>query len=250
MRGADPQAPPGSRALSGWLHALRYGATGGALILVGFAAGLFLARVRSEAPRLPDFGPAPHYTLTNQLGETVSSARFAGKVQVVTFLFPYCTTYCPLIAAHLIGLGHLLQQSAMRDRVEIVAFNVAPGEVGPKQMREFLAQYGWNAADPHWQFLTGTPAQIHSVVTGGYHVDFERVADAGRDSEVEIEPGQAPQLTVANPLAEKMKPDFDILHNDTIEIVGPDGRVRRIYDDADVVSNETLWNDIQLLLQN
>ncbi|MGA7537706.1 MAG: hypothetical protein WBW93_02945, partial [Steroidobacteraceae bacterium] len=152
--------------------------------------------------------------------------------------------------AHLIGLGHLLEQSAMRDRVEIVAFNVAPGEVGPKQMREFLAQYGWNAADPHWQFLTGTPAQIHNVVTGGYHVDFERVADAGQDSEVEIEPGQAPQLAVANPLAEKVKPDFDISHNDTIEVVGPDGHVRRIYDDADVVSNETLWKDIQRLLKN
>ncbi|MGA7540332.1 MAG: SCO family protein, partial [Steroidobacteraceae bacterium] len=99
MSGADPQAPAAWRALSGWLHALRYGATVGVLILVGFAAGFFLGHVRSKAPRLPDFGPAPHYTLTNQLGETVSSTRFAGKVQVVTFLFPYCTTYCPLITA-------------------------------------------------------------------------------------------------------------------------------------------------------
>lgn len=117
-------------------------------------------------------------------------------------------------------------------------------------MREFLTQYGWNASDPHWQFLTGTLAQIHRVVTGGYHVDFERVANTGEDSEVELEPGQAPQLTVANPLAEKVKPDFDIAHNDTIEIVGPRGHIRGIYDDADVVSNETLWNDVQRLLRN
>ncbi|MEJ2436357.1 MAG: hypothetical protein P8Y53_25635, partial [Pseudolabrys sp.] len=105
--------------------------------------------------------------------------------------------------------------------------------MGPKQMREFLHQYSWNPKDPHWQFLTGSEAQIHRVVTGGYHVAFRRVTDS--DSDADTGPVETPQLTVSNPLAEKVKPGFDITHNDAIEIVDGKGRIRKIYDDADVV---------------
>lgn len=235
---------------SPWLRTVRYGAVGGALLLLGFAAGIYVGRGAAGPKPLADLGGAPHYTLTNQLGQTVSSKRFADKVQIVTFLFPYCTTYCPLITVHLIGLEHLLRDSGMQNRVEIVAFNVAPGDTGLKEMREFLQQYGWNPQNPHWQYLTGTKAQIHRVVTGGFHVAYQRIAEkGGDDAAIVAEPGQTPQLTVANPLAERVKPDYDISHNDAIEIVDTHGRIRKIYDDADVVSNQQLWNVVATLLK-
>ncbi len=182
MSDSDPappaQAPVKQRA-PGWLRGLRYGALAAVLLLAGFVAGVFAERARSGPAPLADLGPAPQYTLTNQLGRKVSSKRFAGKVRVVTFLFPYCTTYCPLIAAHLMGFERLmvLAQSGLQDKVEIVSFNIAPDAAGPKQMREFLHQYGWDPKDPHWQYLTGSKAQIRRVVTGGYHVAYRRVAD-------------------------------------------------------------------------
>lgn len=180
----------------------------------------------------------------------MSSSRFTGKVRIVTFLFPYCTTYCPLIAAHLIGFERLVAQSTMRGQVEVVAFNVAPEAAGPGEMRTFLTQYGWDPADPHWQFLTGTPAQIRHVVTDGYHIAFERVTESsGKDDDPTPGVDQTPQLTVSNPLAERAKVDFDIVHNDAIEIVDAHGRIRKIYDDADVVSPEQLWDDIAPLLK-
>ena len=234
----------------GWLRGLRYGMLAVALLLAGFVVGVLVERSRSGPPPLADLGPAPHYTLTNQLGQKVSSKRFAGKVQVVTFLFPYCTTYCPLIAAHLMGFERLmvLAQTGLQDKVEIVSFNVAPDAAKPKAMREFLHQYGWNPKDPHWQFLTGSKAQIRKVVTGGYHVAFRRIA--GGDSDADAGPAQTPQLTVSNPLAAKVKPGFDISHNDAIEIVDGKGRIRKIYDDADVVPNQQLWNDVSRLLKS
>jgi cytochrome oxidase Cu insertion factor (SCO1/SenC/PrrC family) len=115
-------------------------------------------------------------------------------------------------------------------------------------MREFLHQYGWNPKDPHWQFLTGSKGDIRRVVTNGYHVAFRRVAEGG--SETDAGPAETPQLTVSNPLAEKAKPGYDITHNDAIEIVDPQGRIRKIYDDADVVSNEQLYRDVARLLKN
>lgn len=214
-------------------------------------AGLLIGRRGSSAPpTLPDLGPAPTYTLTNQLGQRVPSSRFSGKVRIVTFLFPYCTTYCPLIAAHLIGFEHLVAQSTLRDQVEVVAFNVAPEAAGPGEMRTFLQQYGWDPADPHWQFLTGTPAQIRHVVTDGYHIAFERVAESDDHGTGVMTGSEMPQLTVANPLAARTKVGFDIAHNDAIEIVDAQGRIRKIYDDADVVSPGQLWDDIAPLLKD
>jgi len=244
MSGAEtsPRAPA-----RGFLPVLRYGALAALLLLAGFIAGVFVGRAGSGPPALADIGPAPHYTLTNQLGQSVSSQRFAGKVQVVTFLFPYCTTYCPLIAAHLMGFERLmvLAQTGMQNKVEIVSFNVAPGIVGPKEMREFLHQYGWDPKDPHWQFLTGSRKQVRRIVTGGYHVAYRRIADSNDDADA----GGTPQLTVSNPLTEKVKPNFDISHNDAIEIVDTRGRIRKVYDDADVVPNQRLWNDVTRLLK-
>ncbi len=248
MASADISPQPEATAAR-WLRVLRTVALAGVLLLAGFIAGIYVERAHSRPPNLADLGRAPHYTLTNQLGQSVSSQRFAGKVQVVTFLFPYCTTYCPLIAAHLMGFERMLVlgQTGLQDKVEIVSFNVAPGVVGPKEMREFLHQYGWDPKNPHWQFLTGSKAQIRRVVTGGYHVAFRRVADS--DSGSDAGPVGTPQLAVSNPLAEKVKPDFDITHNDAIEIVDPQGRVRKIYDDADVVANQQLLNDVARVLK-
>ncbi len=250
MTAADTSPQAATPATPRWLRLVRYGAMACVLLLVGFVVGIFVERGRSAPPALADLGPAPHYTLTNQLGQTVSSKRFAGKVQVVTFLFPYCTTFCPLIAAHLMGFERMLVlgQTGLQNKVEIVSFNVAPGAVGPKEMRAFLHQYGWDSKDPHWQFLTGSKADIRRVVTGGYHVAFRRVADS--DSDADTGPVGTPQLTVSNPLAEKAKPGFDITHNDAIEIVDTKGHVRKVYDDADVVPNEQLWKDVSRLLKN
>ena len=243
----QPEPPPGLR----WLRLLRTGVLAGVLLLIGFAAGGYVEHVRSGPPKLPDLGTAPQYTLTNQLGQSVSSKAFAGKVQVVTFLFPYCTTYCPLIAAHLMGFERLmvLAQTGMQNKTEIVSFNVAPGAVGPKEMREFLHQYGWDPKDPHWQFLTGSKAEIRRVVTAGYHVAFQRIANSDNGSDGYADASRAPQITVSNPLAEKAKPNFDISHNDAIELVDAKGRIRKIYNDADTVSNERLWRDVGRILK-
>jgi protein SCO1/2 len=219
-----------------------------ALLLAGGAGGWLLGRqARTPAPKpSPVLGQAPGFRgLTNQLGERVDSSRFDGKVQVVTFLFPYCTTYCPLIAAHLAGLESTLKLAGLQDRVEIVAYNVDPGGVGPQQMRAFLKEYGWSPRERNLQFLTGTPQQIHRVVVSGYHVAYQKVpngSDAGGG------PAQTPQPEVVNALAAKAGVAYDIVHNDALEIVDPQGRIRRFYPQADVVSTARLMKAIKALL--
>jgi cytochrome oxidase Cu insertion factor (SCO1/SenC/PrrC family) len=223
------------------------------VVLAG-AAGWLLGHGASPARKAPDvLFDAPRFDgLINQNGVKVSSQQLLGKVQVVTFLFPYCNTFCPVVAAHLIGFENTLAASGLADRVGVVAFDVDPGGTGPKQMRGFLREYGWNPADPHWQYLTGTPAQIRRVVTGGYHVDYQKVMDTGsgdaQPSPALAVAGSDPQPIVANPLADKAHVDYDITHEDVMMVVDPQGRVRRIYNQADAVGTSELLREVHRVL--
>jgi cytochrome oxidase Cu insertion factor (SCO1/SenC/PrrC family) len=214
---ATGNAPRGERlrlaALSGSI---------GALLALVAAAAVFLWLGGNRNPDLPVIGEAPHYRLINQNGKPVSSAQFAGKVRVVAALFPYCTELCPLVAANLAEFdANVVQRSDLKGHVVFVFFNVAPGDAGPPELRAFLKQYGWSPDDPAVQFLTGPPPAIERVVRGGYHIAYYRTQgeDDGKPSPIEI----------ANPLADRVKPDFDIKHDDIIEVVDGLGRIRKIF---------------------
>ena len=221
---------------------------------LGFGAGYwFFSAGGSGQSRLPVIGKAPTYTLTNQLRQKVSSSAFAGKVQVVAFLFPYCTDYCPLIAAHLVGLEQALKAAGLADRVQLVAFNVDPAHTGPQVMAEFMRQYGWDPRDTRWQYLTGDPDEVRRVVTGGFHVDYEQVPESVADAQAEKAEKQglyhAPPA-VSNALAAAARPDYDVTHNDSLILVDPQGRLRRVYAEADRIPDSELIADISALLKH
>ena len=216
----------------------------------GFAAGWLFhpnSPPREPAP-LPVLGQAPDYTLTNQLGQVVSSTSFRGKVQVVTFLFTYCRGYCPLIAHNFMTLERLLKVSGMADEVQLVAFNVDPQNTGPTEMKAFQEQYGWKPDNYRWEFLTGSSNDIYHVVTDGYHVYYKKVVDDDDADSNAREGDSIPEPVVANKLADKAGVDYDIVHNDVLAIVDTQGRIRKIFSDADRVSDEQIMAVIERLL--
>lgn len=224
-----------------------------ACIVLAGVAGWSLGRSSSipgaHHPADAMLGKAPSYhDLVDQLGQHVDSRQFKGKVQLVTFLFPYCTTYCPLIAAHLVGFEHVLRQSGLQDKVQLVAFDVDPSGTGPKQMRAFMKEYGWNPHDLHWQYLTGKPATIRRVVTKGFHIAYYKESDSEEQASGSTQNAQTPQPTVVNPLAQKARVNYDVTHNDGLVVIGPGGNIRRVYDQADLVSPQQLLTQVQNLL--
>lgn len=224
-----------------------------ALILAGLGGWLLGHAHRTGPAAPPVLFQAPRFQhLINQNGQAVSSAAFRGKVRVVTFLFPYCNTFCPIIAAHLVGFERMIAHTGLDKRVQVVAFNVDPEGTGPKQMRAFMQEYGWNPQDTHWQYLTGAPQQIRSIVTGGYHVAYQKVVDTGTDdaNAAALTDGETPQPIVANPLADKAKVKYDITHENVLMVVDPKGRVRVIHAEADAVSKWQLEREIDAILHN
>ncbi len=190
-----------------------------------------------------DYGTAPAYTLTDQHGQPFSSAALRGKVQVVSYLFPYCTTYCPLTAATLAQTQRLADRAGLTGKVAFVAFNVDPDGADHQQLAAFLQQERIDPDDPAWHYLTGSPARVRQVVTGGFHVFYQKVslADEERtEAEQKASGVYTPQPTRPNALADEAHVDYDIVHNDVIEVVDPTGSIRAIFSSASTATSEQI----------
>jgi cytochrome oxidase Cu insertion factor (SCO1/SenC/PrrC family) len=232
-RPAVPGPPPGWR---GWLSPGRltsaFGAADVRTIAAAWALGVTIigafplaaaAANRSADPviaRAIDGSAAalnfqaPGFRLTDQDGRPVSLASLRGKVVLLTFLDPVCTSDCPLIAQEFRQAGRLLGASS-RD-VELVAIAANPVYHTTAYTRAFDQQEGL-ASVPNWKFLSGPlPAlkrvwhdyyfSAEVVPAGGMvlHGDVAYVIDAaGRTrTELNFNPGPGTAASVSSFAAE------------------------------------------------
>jgi cytochrome oxidase Cu insertion factor (SCO1/SenC/PrrC family) len=178
---AQPEAPakPPSRlpawlttaglrfaGLSGWSIAA-LGAIG--VIVVGAAPMAFASANRNADPIIaqalagasgPINEPAPGFTLTSQDGRQVSLSSLRGKVVLLTFLDPVCTTDCPIIAQELRAADAML--GAKAGSTELVAVVANPTYTSTAFTAAFTRQEGLSQV-PNWLYLTGSVGQLAPV---------------------------------------------------------------------------------------
>ena len=104
--------------------------------------------------------PAKGFQLTDQHGRTVSLASLRGKVVLLTFLDPVCTTDCPLIAQEFRAAGQLL--GAASSKVELVAVVANPVYHQIADTQAFDRQEHLDQV-PNWLYLTGSVPQLQQV---------------------------------------------------------------------------------------
>jgi cytochrome oxidase Cu insertion factor (SCO1/SenC/PrrC family) len=104
--------------------------------------------------------PAPAFQLTDQNGQPVSLASLHGKVVLMTFLDPVCTSDCPIIGAEMKQAGVLLG-SADKD-VELVAVVANPIYRSVAFTQAFDREEGLDTV-PNWLYLTGSLSQLSQV---------------------------------------------------------------------------------------
>jgi len=139
---------------------------------------------------------APAFTLTDQHGRQVSLASLRGKVVLLTFLDPVCTSDCPLIAQEFREADKVLGASSRQ--VELVAIVANPAYRSTAYTRAFDSQEGLSGV-PNWLFLTGSVAQLRQTWTrygvaaqivpaGGMiaHNDLAYVIDTGGHTRAEL----------------------------------------------------------------
>jgi cytochrome oxidase Cu insertion factor (SCO1/SenC/PrrC family) len=144
---------------------------------------------------------APAFALTNQDGRQVSLASLRGKVVLLTFLDPVCTSDCPLIAQEFRQADQVL--GAKSHGVELVAIVANPLYHSVAYTRAFDTQERLTGL-PNWLYLTGSLAQLQQtwknyavaaeIAPGGgmiLHNDVAYVIDASGHTrtELNLDPG-------------------------------------------------------------
>jgi cytochrome oxidase Cu insertion factor (SCO1/SenC/PrrC family) len=186
-RGPAVAAEPASRpaAPAGWRDRLRIAAVPPAVASAGIrsvaAAGAIGVIILGAAPMAaaqaspvadtilaqaidgsstPLDSPAPAFSLTDQHGRTVTLASLRGKVVLLTFLDPVCTSDCPVEAQEFRQAGQLL--GAGDRHVELVAIVANPVDYQLGYTQAFDRQEDLGDV-PNWLYLTGSPAQLAPV---------------------------------------------------------------------------------------
>jgi cytochrome oxidase Cu insertion factor (SCO1/SenC/PrrC family) len=200
---------PSSVAAFGALAIVALGSVPMAAVSANRTADPIIAEaIAGYSPPLQE--PAPDFALINQDGQPARLSSFRGKVVLLTFLDPVCTTDCTLMGQELLRAGQLL--AADRSRVELVGVVINPVYYSQAVVRAYDQQEGLSAL-PNWEYLTGTPAQLEKVwkpygVVGESlpagamiaHNDIAYVIDqSGRiRQELDFDPGPGTSASVAS----------------------------------------------------
>jgi protein SCO1/2 len=108
-----------------------------------------------EGAALPSDVAAPGFTLTDQLGHSVSLASYRGQVVVLTFLYSTCGATCQLIAQQIRGALDELPRP-----VPVLIVSADPAADTPARVSRFLAQVSLAG---RVRYLTGSDAQLRPV---------------------------------------------------------------------------------------
>lgn len=112
---------------------------------------------------LKSIADVPDFHLTDQTHSPVSLADLKGKIWIANFIFTRCPNPCPLISSRMAELNRKIVRA--RQGVTLVTFTVDPTHDNPDVLAEYASQLG---ADPkEWKFLTGSEADIESLVVKG-----------------------------------------------------------------------------------
>jgi cytochrome oxidase Cu insertion factor (SCO1/SenC/PrrC family) len=104
-------------------------------------------------------GKAPDFTLTDAHGRPFALSSLRGRVVVLSFIDPVCTSECPIEAQEMRSASVQLGAAAP---VTFLAINANPRFIAPDDLRAFNQAEGltdWKA----WTFVTGSVAQLRTV---------------------------------------------------------------------------------------
>lgn len=124
------------------------------------ATTLLAQTIDGPATPVPGQMHPPEAHLLDQYGKPITLGRLHGKVVLMTYLDPVCTSDCPTIAQEFKQADELLG-SETRD-VELVAINANPIYRSPLVLRTFDHQERLEGL-PNWLYLTGPPAQLRQI---------------------------------------------------------------------------------------
>ncbi len=134
------------------------------LLIVLVIGGTFIRSkmqpVETDGPALPVIGSLADFSLTNQLGQTISLANLLGKVCVADIIFTRCPGPCATMTQRMSDLQTALPPN---QPVQFVSLTTDPEFDTPAVLKQYAE--GFRAQSGRWHFLTGTKLQIAGMAT-------------------------------------------------------------------------------------
>jgi protein SCO1/2 len=168
---------------------------------------------------VPDFG------LVNQDGKRIHLSQYRGKALLLTFVYTRCPQpdQCTLMSNNFAAIDQALQkESETYDKTHLLTISFDPDYDTPKVLRSYGASHTGRYSDEtfqHWEFASGTKDEVKGVAQFfglRYYHDTE-------------------------------SNDEQVIHSLRTAIVGPDGKVFKLYRGNEWKPDEVL-GDLKVLL--
>jgi protein SCO1/2 len=147
--------------------------------------------------------------LVDQDGRIVTLASLRGRTVVVTPNLTLCQEICPLVSADIGAVQRAVANSGLADKVTFLEVTVDPERDDQAHLKAYQGLFG---AEPNWEFLRGSPAQI-AAFWSGFHLSYGKVANSPDD------PHPKDWLT-GSPMT------FDVDHQNIVYVLGSDGEIK------------------------
>ncbi len=162
----------------------------------------------------------PTVPLVNQAGQTVSLDQYRGKVVIVASFLTECQETCPLVAAALLQLQHLLDQQHLQSQVQIVEVTQDPADDTPAILTKYQKYFSLP-----WPLLTGTAANINAFW-----------------SQLKVPPIQSEAWNGPAPIDmfTGQKEPANLIHASVVDVVNPQGYVVSELEDQPTLSTSSI----------
>lgn len=172
------------------------------------ARGLPTSKAGSGAQEIGNASPGdavPDFALVNQDARPIHLGQYTGRVLVLTFIYTRCPVpeFCPLLMRKFRGLEEALAADAeLSAKTHLLTISFDTAHDTPQVLRDFGAVHakdGTEANFARWEFATGSEPQVKAVA-GFFGLMF-------------------------------WGEDGLITHSLRTAVIGPDGRLARVYSD-------------------
>ncbi|HEX3229767.1 MAG TPA: SCO family protein [Pyrinomonadaceae bacterium] len=150
---------------------------------------------------VPDFG------LVNQDGKRIHLSQYKGKALALTFVYTRCPQpdQCTLMSNNFAAVDKQLQgDAATYDKTHLLTISFDPDYDTPKVMRSYGAGHTGRYSDEtfqHWEFLTGSKDEVKGIAQF-FGLRYFHDTESG---------------------------DEQVIHSLRTAVIGPDGKVFKLY---------------------
>jgi protein SCO1 len=183
------------------------------LLIIG---ALLLSACGQKGIQNPLDYPVKDFTAVTQENKAFEKKNLDGKIWVADFIFTNCADVCPPMTANMAKLQKMVDEEELKN-VEFVSFSVDPTVDTPEKLTEYAKNFGLK--DDNWTFLTG------------YSQEF--IETYAKET--------------FKTLVKKPQEGDQVIHQTYFFLVGPDEKVKKIYDGYQEVPYDEMIKDIKAL---